>query len=407
LTRKSGGTDLDIFDKCMNFTRAKEAMEQGIYPYFKPIRENHGPRVVMDGKEIIMIGSNNYLGLTKDPRVQEAAIKAIEKYGTSCSGSRFLNGTLELHEELERKLAAFVNKEAALCFSTGYQSNLGAISTILSKDDIIITDKTNHASIFDGIFLSAGIHMGATIKRYKHNDMEDLERVVSRLDPDKPKMVITDGVFSMEGDLVKLPQMVEIAQKYHLRVYLDDAHGLGVEGKTGRGTQEHYNIWEEVDLLMCTFSKSFASLGGFISGKSEVVHYIKHHSRPLIFSAAIPPANTAAVLKSLEIIQNEPQIVHRLQAIGKKMIREFQALGFDTGESQTPIVPIIIGDDTKTFLFWRMLFEAGIYTNPVISPAVPPDRALIRTSYMATHTDEDLDRVLETFKKIGKEMGLI
>jgi 8-amino-7-oxononanoate synthase len=398
---------LDIFDKCMKFTRAKEAMESGMYPYFKPIRENHGPRVIMDGKEIIMIGSNNYLGLTKDPRVQEAAIKAIEKYGTSCSGSRFLNGTLELHEELEEKLATFVKKEAALCFSTGYQSNLGAISTLISKDDTIITDKTNHASIFDGIFLSAGLNMGINIKRYRHNDMEDLERVLSKIEPEKPKMIITDGVFSMEGDLVKLPSLVEIAKKYNTRVYVDDAHGLGVEGKTGRGTQEHFGIWDEVDLVMCTFSKSFASLGGFIAGKSEVIHFIKHFSRPLIFSASMPPANIASVLKSLEIIQNEPEIVHRLQNIGKKMIREFQALGFDTGESQTPIVPLIIGEDEKTFAFWRTLFDEGIYTNPVISPAVPPDRALIRTSYMATHSDNDLDFVLDKFKNIGKNFGLI
>jgi 8-amino-7-oxononanoate synthase len=354
-----------------------------------------------------MIGSNNYLGLTKDPRVQEAAIKAIEKYGTSCSGSRFLNGTLELHEELEEKLATFVKKEAALCFSTGYQSNLGAISTLISKDDTIITDKTNHASIFDGIFLSAGLNMGINIKRYRHNDMEDLERVLSKIEPEKPKMIITDGVFSMEGDLVKLPSLVEIAKKYNTRVYVDDAHGLGVEGKTGRGTQEHFGIWDEVDLVMCTFSKSFASLGGFIAGKSEVIHFIKHFSRPLIFSASMPPANIASVLKSLEIIQNEPEIVHRLQNIGKKMIREFRALGFDTGESQTPIVPLIIGEDEKTFAFWRTLFDEGIYTNPVISPAVPPDRALIRTSYMATHSDNDLDFVLDKFKNIGKNFGLV
>jgi 8-amino-7-oxononanoate synthase len=398
---------LDIFDKCMKFTRAKEAMEKGIYPYFKPIRENHGPRVIMDGQEIVMIGSNNYLGLTKDPRVQEAAIKAIEKYGTSCSGSRFLNGTLELHEELEAKLADFVKKEAALCFSTGYQSNLGAISTLVTKEDFIITDKTNHASIFDGIFLSAGLYMGGNVRRYKHNDMNDLDRVLSKIDPERPKLIITDGVFSMEGDLVNLPRLVELARTYGARVYVDDAHGLGVEGQTGRGTQEYYDIWDEVDLVMCTFSKSFASLGGFIAGKSEVVHYIKHFSRPLIFSASMPPANIASVLKSLEIIQQEPQIIKRLQNIGKKMIREFQALGFNTGESQTPIVPIIIGEDNKTFQFWGMLFQEGVYANPVISPAVPPDRSLIRTSYMATHQDDDLDFILEKFKKIGKVLGVI
>jgi len=391
----------------MKFTRAKETMEQGIYPYFKPIRENYGTRVIMDGKEIIMIGSNNYLGLTRDPRVQEAAIKAIEKYGTSCSGSRFLNGTLELHEELEEKLAKFVRKEAALVFSTGYQTNLGAISTLISKNDVIITDKTNHASIFDGIFMAAGMNMGINVKRYRHNDLADLERVLSRINPDQPKIIITDGVFSMEGDVAKLPGIVELAKKYNARIYIDDAHGIGLLGQTGRGTQEHFNIWDEVDLIMCTFSKSFASLGGFIAGKSEVIHYIKHHSRPLIFSAAMPPANIAAVLKSLEIIQKEPQIVHRLQYIGKKMIKEYQALGFNTGESETPIVPIIIGDDIKTFQFWRTLFEEGVYTNPVISPAVPPDRALLRTSYMATHTDEDLEIILATFKKVGTKMGII
>jgi 8-amino-7-oxononanoate synthase len=398
---------LDIFEKCFNFKRAEEAMEQGFYPYFKPIKENHGPRVIMDGKEIIMIGSNNYLGLTKDPRVQEAAIKAIEKYGTSCSGSRFLNGTLELHEELEAKLAVFVRKESALCFSTGYQSNLGAISTLVSKDDTIITDKTNHASIFDGIFLSAGLHMGANVKRYKHNDMDDLDRVLSHLDPEMPKMIITDGVFSMEGDIVNLPKLVEIGKKHNCRIYVDDAHGLGVEGATGRGTLEHYDIWDDVDLIMCTFSKSFASLGGFIAGNKKVIQYIKHFARPLIFSASMPPANIASVLKSLEIIQNEPEIVHHLQNTGKKMIKGFQEIGFNTGESQTPIVPLVIGDDMKTFNFWGALFQSGIYTNPVISPAVPPDRSLIRTSYMATHTDNDLDQVLETVKKIGKKMDLI
>ncbi len=398
---------MDVFQKCWDFRRAEEAKEQGIYPYFIPIEENHGPRVKMQGREIIMIGSNNYLGLTQDPRVQEAAIKAIEKFGTSCSGSRFLNGTLSLHEELEHKLAAFVKKEAALIFSTGYQTNLGSISTLIDKNDIVVTDKTNHASIFDGIFLAYGLRMGVTVKRYRHNDMEDLERVLSRLDPEKPKLIVTDGVFSMEGSIVNLPRLIELAKTYNARIYLDDAHGIGVIGETGRGTAEYYNRFEDVDLIMCTFSKSFASLGGFVAGDERVISYIKHFARPLIFSAAIPPANIAAVMKSLEIIQSEPQIVRRLREIGEKMRREFQAMGFNTGESRTPIVPIIIGDDTRTFLFWKALFEAGVYTNPVISPAVPPDRALLRTSYMATHTDRDLDQVLDTFKKIGKQMGVI
>jgi len=398
---------LDVFQKCWDFKRAKEAIEHGIYPYFLPIEENYGPRVRMNGRDVIMIGSNNYLGLTQDPRVQEAAIKAIERYGTSCSGSRFLNGTLALHEELEHRLARFVRKEAALVFSTGYQTNLGSISTLIDKNDIVVTDKTNHASIFDGIFLAYGIRLGVTVKRYRHNDMEDLERVLSNLNPEAPKLIVTDGVFSMEGDIVKLPRLVEIARKYNARLYLDDAHGIGVLGETGRGTMEHFGIFKEVDLVMCTFSKSFASLGGFVAGDEQVIHYIKHFARPLIFSAAIPPANIAAVLKALEIIETEPQIVRRLHDISNRMRREFQAMGFNTGESETPIIPIIIGDDMKTFQFWKALFDAGIYTNAVISPAVPPDRSLLRTSYMATHTDDDLDRVLETFKQIGKQIGII
>ncbi len=398
---------MDIFEKCRNFTAAEEYQERGLYPYFVPISENHGPRVVMDGREMIMIGSNNYLGLTKDPRVQEAAIKAIEQYGTSCSGSRFLNGTYEMHMQLEEKLARFVNKEAAQVFSTGYQTNAGAISTLVEKKTIIITDKTNHASIFDGVFLGSALNPRVTVKRYLHNNMDDLQRVLEAVNPDLPKIIVTDGVFSMEGDLVKLPRMVELCQKYQVGLYLDDAHALGVVGKTGRGTMEHYDLWDEVDIVMCTFSKSFASLGGFVAGKKEVINYIKHFSRQLIFSAAIPPANTAAVIKALEIIEEEPEHVQRLQEIGAKMRREFQAMGFDTGESETPIVPLLVRDFDKTFGLWRALFEAGIYTNAVVAPAVPPDRSLLRTSYMATHTDDDLDRVLETCKKIGKQMGII
>ncbi|MCK6619454.1 MAG: aminotransferase class I/II-fold pyridoxal phosphate-dependent enzyme [Calditrichaceae bacterium] len=398
---------MDIFDKCLEFTKVEDYKERGIYPYFFPISENYGPRVVMEGREIIMIGSNNYLGLTKDPRVQEAAIKAVEKFGTSCSGSRFLNGTYELHVELEARLAKFVNKEAALMFSTGYQTNVGAIYTILDKNSVVITDKTNHACLFDGILLAKGTNPGMVMRRYKHNDMDDLERVISTVDPELPKLIITDGVFSMEGDIVKLPRLLRIAKTHRARVYVDDAHGMGVLGKTGRGTLEHFHAFDDVDLVTTTFSKSFASLGGFVAGKAEVINYIKHFSRPLIFSAAIPPANTAAVLKALEIIESEPEIVHRLQQTGERMRREFTALGFDTGDSETPIIPILVRDYDKTFAFWKALFEAGIYTNAVVSPAVPADRSLLRTSYMATHTDKDLDQVLDTFKKIGKQMGII
>ncbi len=398
---------MDIFDKCLEFTKVEDYKERGIYPYFFPISENYGPRVVMEGREIIMIGSNNYLGLTKDPRVQEAAIRAIEKFGTSCSGSRFLNGTYELHVELEARLAKFVKKEAALMFSTGYQTNVGAIYTILDKNSVVITDKTNHACLFDGILLAKGTNPGMVMRRYKHNDMDDLERVISTVDPELPKLIITDGVFSMEGDIVKLPRLLRIAKTHRARVYVDDAHGMGVLGKTGRGTLEHFHAFDEVDLVTTTFSKSFASLGGFVAGRAEVINYIKHFSRPLIFSAAIPPANTAAVLKALEIIENEPEIVHRLQQTGERMRREFTSLGFDTGDSETPIIPILVRDYDKTFAFWKALFEAGIYTNAVVSPAVPADRSLLRTSYMATHTDKDLDQVLDTFQKIGKQMGII
>ncbi len=398
---------MDIFQKCWDFTKAQEYKERGIYPYFVPIEENHGPRVKMNGREVIMIGSNNYLGLTKDPRVVEAATKAIEKFGTSCSGSRFLNGTLELHVELEQRLAKFVHKEAAIVMSTGYQTNMGAISTVIDSRAVIFTDRTNHSSIFDGILLGTTLNRQVAIKRYHHNDMDDLERVISDADPDRPKLIITDGVFSMEGDIVKLPRLIEIARKHNARVYLDDAHGIGVVGDTGRGTMEHYGLFDETDLVMCTFSKSFASLGGFVAGKKEVIDYIQHFARPMIFSAAIPPANTVAVLTALDIIEKEPEIVRRLQQIGRKMREEFKALGFDIGHSETPIVPILVRDYDKTFEFWKALFDAGIYTNAVVPPAVPPDRSLLRTSYMATHTDKDLDQVLDTFKKIGKRMGII
>ncbi|MFQ5584415.1 MAG: aminotransferase class I/II-fold pyridoxal phosphate-dependent enzyme, partial [Calditrichia bacterium] len=320
---------------------------------------------------------------------------------------RAIAGNMDLHEELEQRLAKFVRKEAALVFSTGYQTNLGAISVLVGKKDMIITDKTNHASIFDGIFLASDINMGGLVKRYRHNNMDDLERVMAPLDPEIPKIIITDGVFSMEGDVVNLPQMIALKKKYNTRIYLDDAHGIGVLGDTGRGTMEHFNIYDDVDLTMCTFSKSFASLGGFIAGEEDVIHFIKHYARSMIFSAAMPPANVAAVLKSLEIIEKEPQIVQRLHVIGDKMRTEFNDMGFNTGESETPIIPLLIGEDDKTFQFWTALFEAGIYTNAVISPAVPPDRSLLRTSYMATHTDNDLDQVLETVKVIGKKMNII
>ena len=387
----------------------KEEIEQGevVYPYFIPVEENYGPRVVMDGREVIMVGSNNYLGLTRDPRVQEAAIKAIERFGTSCSGSRFLNGTLELHEELENRLALFVKKPAALTFTTGYQTNLGSISVMVDKQTLLIADKNTHACVFDGIFLGGGLNSGAKLRRYRHNDMDHLERILEGMDPDAPKLIATDGVFSMEGDIADLPRLIELSKRYNARLYVDDAHGLGVIGETGRGVLEHFDAFEDVDLVTCTFSKSFASLGGFVAGDEDAIDYIKHHSRPLIFSASIPPANIAAALKSLEIIETEPDMIVGLQRKSERMRNELASLGFDTGESETPIIPILLRDDRKTFQLWKALFDAGVYTNAVVSPAVPPERSLLRTSIMATHCQEDLDSVLDAFEKTGRRMGII
>jgi 8-amino-7-oxononanoate synthase len=395
---------MDIFEKCYKFTRANEVIEAGIYPYFMPISENNGPEVVMKGKKVIMIGSNNYLGLTQDPRVIEASIKATEKFGTSCSGSRFLNGTLELHRQLEDELAKFTKRESALIFGTGFMSNFGTIPALVDRNDIIIMDKSNHASIYAGTMSS----IGTELKRYKHNDMDDLEKVISNVDHNKGLIVITDGVFSMEGDIAKLERLTRIAKEHNARVYVDEAHGMGVLGENSRGASEMLGVEEDVDLVMSTFSKSFGSIGGFIAGPDAVLSYIKHKALPLIFSAAPTPAATAATLKSLEIIQTEPQHKERLHYISSFMRQELVNLGFDIGEAKdTPIVPIYIRDDDKTFYFWTKLFEKGVFANAVISPAVPPDQALLRTSYMASLTDNDLDKVLDIMKTIGKEIGLI
>lgn len=394
---------MDIFNKCRNFTRAKEAMAAGLYPYFRAIQSGPGSEVIIDGKKMIMIGSNNYLGLTGHPKVIEASINAIRKYGSGCTGSRFLNGTLDLHEELEYRLAKFMNREAALCFSTGFQTNQGAISTLVGKDDLVFTDRSDHASIVDGCRLA----FGKTIK-YKHNDMDDLERVLKMYeDTDVGKLIVTDGVFSMEGDIVNLPRLAELAKKYNARIYIDDAHSIGVLGKHGRGTGEYWNMEHAVDIVMGTFSKSFASLGGFIAGDEYVIHYIKHHARALIFSASMPPAAVATVIACLDIIESEPERLEQLWKNTRKMKEGFTSLGFNTGNSKTPIIPIYIGDEERCFAFWKLLFENSVFANPTIAPAVPPGQALIRTSYMATHTEEELDRVLEIFAKLGKKFGLI
>lgn len=393
---------MDLFDKCRNFTRAQQLRTEGWYPYFKAIESGADSEVVIDGRKLVMIGSNNYLGLTQDSRVKEAARKAIETFGSGCTGSRFLNGTLKLHEELEQRLAKFMKRETALCFSTGFQTNLGTIATVVGKDDFVFTDRANHASIVDGCRLS----FGRTVK-FKHNDLNDLERLLKRHPNSSGKLIVADGVFSMEGDISDLPNLVKLAEKYEARIMLDDAHSIGVLGKHGRGTGEHFDLENKVDIVMGTFSKSFASLGGFIAGDAYVIDYIKHHARALIFSASMPPAATASVLAALDIIEQEPQRIECLWKNTRKMKAGFDALGFDTGKSVTPIIPILVGDDMKTFAFWKLLFDNGIFANPVITPAVPPGQGRIRTSYMATHTDAELDHVVEVFGRIGREFGLI
>jgi 8-amino-7-oxononanoate synthase len=395
------GFPMDIFEKCFSWTDAKEAIAGGWYPYFLPLTENEGTEVTYKGLRLIMCGSNNYLGLTTHPKVRQAAIEAIERYGTSCTGSRFLNGTLELHERLEHELAEWVEKPAALVFSTGMQTNLGTVSALVGRHDYVVLDKEDHASIVDGARLGYG-----KIERFRHNDIEHLDRVLQSIPNDGGKLIIVDGLFSMGGDLAPLPEMVPVAKKYGARIMIDDAHGMGVLGR-GRGTAAHFGLSKEVDLIMSTFSKSFASLGGFVAGEKDVVEYIKHFGRAMIFSASIPPANAAAALAALQVMREEPERVERVNQIAEKMRKGYQALGFNTGPSVTPIIPIIIGDDQRTFLFWRKLFESGVFVNPVISPATPPGLQLLRTSYMATHTDEQMDRVLATFEKVGKEIGVI
>ena len=392
---------MDIFEKCFSFSDVKEAKETGIYPYFIPLDENEGTEVTFNDRRVIMCGSNNYLGLTTHPKVRQAAIDAIERYGTSCTGSRFLNGNMSLHENLEAELAEWVGKEAALVFSTGMQVNLGTISAIVGRGDYVILDKEDHASIVDGAWLSSG-----KIERFRHNDVEHLERVMASLPEDRGKLLVVDGLFSMEGDIAPLPEIIPLCKKYGVRLMVDDAHAMGVLGG-GRGTAAHFGLTEGVDLIMSTFSKSFASLGGFIAGDADVVDYIKHKARSLIFSASIPAANAAAALAALEVMKEEPERIERVNQIGAYMREEYKKLGFDTGDSVTPVIPIIIGDDDLTFMTWKLLFENGVFVNPVISPAVSQGRQLLRTSYMATHTDEQLDQVLATFKKVGKELGLI
>ncbi|MCX7995686.1 MAG: aminotransferase class I/II-fold pyridoxal phosphate-dependent enzyme [candidate division WOR-3 bacterium] len=394
---------MDIFKKCRATVEAvKRAKEINIYPYFTPIESVQDHRVKINGREYIMIGSNGYLGLASDERLKRAAIEAVEKYGSTCSGSRFLNGTLDIHLKLERELAEFFEKDEAIVFSTGFQTNLGIISAIAGKDDVVIIDRQDHASIIDGCRLSF-----AEVKKFKHNDMNDLERILKSIPHNKGKLIVVDGVFSMEGDVINLPEVVRLKNKYNARLLVDDAHGIGVMGEKGRGVCEHFNLLNEVDIIMGTFSKSFASLGGFVVSEKDVITHIRHTARALIFSASMTPASVASALKSLEIIKTEPQRRERLWEVTEKVRKGFKELGLDIGNSTTPVIPVIIGEDEKCFAFWKMLFENGIFANPVIAPATPPGRALIRTSYMATHTDEDIDIVLDVFARCAKVFGLV
>ena len=392
---------MDLFEKCWSWTEAKDLMATGFYPYFLPLDETEGTEVTVGDKKLVMIGSNNYLGLTTHPKVRAAAIAATQEFGTSCTGSRFLNGTLAWHLDLEKRLAEYVGKEAALVFSTGYQVNVGTLSSLVSRSEYVVTDKDDHASIVDGCRLAFG-----KMKRYRHNDVADLERVLAALPGHCGRLVVVDGVFSMGGDIAPLPEIVPLCKKYGARLMVDDAHSVGVLGG-GKGTAIHLGVNDDVDLIMGTFSKSFASAGGFIAGSEPVIHYIQHHARSLIFSASMPPGNVAAVSAALDVMIEEPERIERVNWIGAYMRKEFRALGFDTLDSQTPIVPILIGDQNATFLVWKLLFEEGVYTNPVIPPGVPADQCLLRTSYMSTHTDEQMAFVLEKFEKVGKMVDLI
>jgi 8-amino-7-oxononanoate synthase len=392
---------MDVFDKANKYTAADEVRKAGLYPYFRPNTASLGTEVTIGGKKMIMVGSNNYLGLVTHPEVLEAIIQAVRKYGAACTGSPFLNGTLDIRIELEENLAAFVQKEAALVYSTGFQANLGVLSTIAGRGDIILSDRDNHASIVDGCKLS----FAKSIK-YAHNDMAELERILKNHSHD-PKLIVTDGVFSMGGDVCDLPKIVELKKKYKARLMVDEAHSMGVLGPRGDGTGPHFNLQPEVDIVMGTFSKSFVSIGGFIASTHKVIDFLKHNSRPLIFSASLSPADTAAVLKSLEIIQREPERRERLWKIIKRMREAYKAMGWDTLNTQSAIIPLMVGDNLKTFAMTKELGEMGVFATPVVSPAVPPEKSLIRTSYIATHTDQQLDHVLDCFQKVGKKYQVI
>ncbi len=396
-----GGTD--IFSKAYEFQKIIEpAREAGLYPYFQPLENNYGPEAILKGKRVIMLGSNNYLGLTTDPRVREAAIDAIQKYGTSMTGSRLLNGTLEMHEIFENEIAEFLGKEAALVFTTGYQVNIGIISALASSGSTLILDEQNHASIFDAANLSGG-----KLRLFKHSDMADLERVISKIPYHEPKFLAIDGIFSMEGDITPLPQIIEICNKHHIRLMIDDAHALGVLGPRGEGTAAYFGLTQEVDLIMATFSKSFASTGGYVAGDKAIVDYIKHYGRSMIFSASLTPPNLAAARQALKILMKEPERVLQVKENAKKLKEGLLSMGWQVGLSETPILPVHVGNDITTLMLWKDLIEAGVYVNPVLYPAVEKDKAILRVSTMATHTDAHISQALEAFQVVGERYRVI
>lgn len=396
---------MDLFKKCYEFTRADEVKELGVYPYFRPIEENEGPVVEIEGKRVIMAGSNNYLGLTGHPKVKEAAIKAVEKYGTGCSGSRYLTGTLDLHIELEERLAKFFKTESVLLFSTGYQTAQGVIPTLVQRSDFVISDKDNHACIVAGNLMAKGATAGFV--RYKHNDMDDLEKVISKLPEESGKLIVSDGVFSTGGEIVDLPRLNEIAKKYGARIMIDDAHAVGVIGKGGRGTASEFDLENEIDMTMGTFSKTFASLGGFLAGPERVINFVKHFSPALIFSASPTPASVASALAALDVLEAEPERVDKLVDNASYMRTNLKEKGFNIIDGKTGIVPVIVGEDEIAFKMWKMLYDGGVFVNVFISPGVPPGRQMMRTSYMATHEKEHLDEIINVFEDAGKKLGLI
>ena len=387
---------------CARYTTPQELMERGLYPYYKPITSEQDTVVKINGKEVLMFGSNSYLGLANDPRMKEAAIEAVKKYGTSCSGSRFLNGTLDIHVALEEKLAQFVGKEAAVCFSTGFQVNLGVVSALCGRNDYILLDRLDHASIIEGSRLSFG-----KVVKYPHNDMQSLELRLQQCDPAAIKLIVADGVFSMEGDIVPLPEMATLAERYDADIMIDDAHGMGVLGCQGRGTANYFGLTDKVALIMGTFSKSFGSLGGFVAADNDIINYLKHNARSLIFSASMPPANVAAVSKAIDIILEEPERIEHLWDVSDYARMQFKSRGFDIGRSETPIIPLFVRDSEKAFALCNRLLDDGIFVTPVVAPAVPENDVMIRFALMATHTFEQVDEAIDKITKAFREATII